>query len=239
MNYRHHHINLLCLLTVLGLSAMLCACSAGPAPLPALAGRAVAYTALYGSSADGVTLRRTADGLELTLAGVPAGGAFLRVSLPQGTTLGAQQWSNDAQVLHLAAPVPGGAEVGAVPLPGYSGGAVTARLALVPSAHQASMPPTGSGNVIPDLSVSDAGAGQVTLAWTQINAGDYNFDGFVNVADLVPLAAHYRPDLRPPGRGRGPAQRVLDRRQRRWPAGAGGPDRHRRQLLRLHPWLQH
>jgi hypothetical protein len=164
------------------------ACSAGPG---LTAAREVAWTAVYGSSAAGVAATREQDRVLVTLATVPARGVFIRLELPAGRQLHGQSWRNAAGVLHLAAPVPGGVELGAAPLAGYDGAAVTAMLTLAPATHSASMPPTGTANVIHDLSVADAGAGQVTLAWTQINAGDYNFDGFVNVADLVPLAAHY------------------------------------------------
>lgn len=188
----HHGVpGYLALLAALVLSAAVLSCSAQPGAVAGPAERAIAWTPVYGSSGAGVSLARTARGIEVVLASVPTSGTFLNISLPDGMALGAQDWRGAGQVLRLAAAVPGGVELGAVPLPDYTGATVTVRLALVPSARNASMPPTGAGNVITDLSVSDAGAGQVTLAWTQTNAGDYNFDGFVSVPDLVPLAAHF------------------------------------------------
>jgi hypothetical protein len=169
----------------------LSACGAGAgAPSPAAAGP-TQITPLYGSSVAGVELHSTVSSIQLGFNKPGPRGVFLRLDLPAGMTLGAQTWGHDAQVLHLAAPVPGGAEIGVVALPGFGGGAVSASFDVVPQAHQASMPPVGAGNVIHDLNVAGAGAGQVTLSWTQMNAGDYNFDGFVNVADLVPLAVHF------------------------------------------------
>jgi len=46
----------------------------------------------------------------------------------------------------------------------------------------------GEGNLIADLALSDAGGGNVLLEWTQVNVGDYDLNGEVNVADLQPIA---------------------------------------------------
>jgi hypothetical protein len=48
--------------------------------------------------------------------------------------------------------------------------------------------PQGAGGQVTDLTY-DAGTGDLT--WTYANAGDYNLDGIVGVADITPIAAHF------------------------------------------------
>src|SRR5690606_10745387 len=85
-----------------------------------------------------------------------------------------------------------GAELGCVALPGHQLSEIVATVHVSPSADRAAtLAPTGAANVISDLTVIDTGSGQVGLGWTQTNAGDYDLNGEVNVADLVEIAQNY------------------------------------------------
>lgn len=142
-------------------------------------------TALAGSSLDGVDLMLAGDRAAVSIDRLPDQGSFFRLSTAPGLGIGELTWSSDG-VLAAAFAVPGGAEIGVVPLSGYSGEPVMLDLQLAAGTKTASVPPVGDYNVI-DLGVTEAGAGQTRLSWVQVNVGDYNFDGLVNVSDLTPV----------------------------------------------------
>jgi len=54
-----------------------------------------------------------------------------------------------------------------------------------------STPPSGEGNEVPDLVVTDNGDGTVSLEWSYYNLGDYNQDSIADVADIATLAEHF------------------------------------------------
>jgi len=54
-----------------------------------------------------------------------------------------------------------------------------------------STPPIASANSVNDLTIVDNGDGTLTLSWTYKNVGDYNQDGFVDIADITPIAEHF------------------------------------------------
>ena len=55
----------------------------------------------------------------------------------------------------------------------------------------ASTPPIMDGSRVDDLTLADNGDGTYTLTWTYKNVGDYNQDGFVDIADITPIAEHF------------------------------------------------
>jgi len=59
------------------------------------------------------------------------------------------------------------------------------------SAKQTLRPPLGPLNVIYDFKIIDDDGSGWFLNWTYRNAGDYNQDGKVDVADISPLAEHF------------------------------------------------
>lgn len=146
---------------------------------------------LHGSSA-AVSLQSSAGSAQILVSRVEETGTFLRLHMAPGQQLVSETWQNDGGTLHIVAPVDGGLDIGIVGLKGYSGEPVSLSLELATGGGKVtSRPPTGAKNVIPDLAVSDAGAGLVSLAWTQRNVGDYDFNGEVNIADLTPLGQHF------------------------------------------------
>lgn len=55
----------------------------------------------------------------------------------------------------------------------------------------ASAPPTGHKNTVNDFEIFSE-AGQMRLRWRYRNAGDYDQNGVVGVADITPLAMHWQ-----------------------------------------------
>jgi hypothetical protein len=170
--------------------ALLAATGCGTRPVEVAAPSALEL--LHGSSAT-ITMQYGVDSAAILVTRVEPTGTFLRLHLAPGQELASESWSNDHGTLHLVAPVPDGLDIGIVGLPDYTGGPVSLRLKLARGGSKvASRPPTGAHNIIPDLTVNAIGAGEVSLAWTQRNVGDYDFNGEVNIADLTPLGQHFQ-----------------------------------------------
>lgn len=152
---------------------------------------------LYGSSASGVSYSSSSDIMIVNFTGLRAGGQFLHVDLPEGVAPDNYAWVGDdieadpPALLTLAVPSEHGVEIGAVPLSGFSGGRLTFIASLTGTPHALSSVPAGEENTVDDLHVVPAGAGKITLTWTEHNAGDYNFDGKVDLADMRAVAEEY------------------------------------------------
>ena len=168
---------------------LLAACStAGSIVTPE---HAVSLTAVYGATLDGVSMQQQADAVQLRFEQLNAAGQFLKLGLPAGLTAASEQWQDAQGVLHLLVATPEGAELGLVPLSTYTGQPVSVSFQLKRLDRAASAPPSGTENAVSDLQITDGGLGNVSLSWTQVNAGDYDFNGEVNVADLTPLGQHF------------------------------------------------
>ncbi|MCC7479159.1 hypothetical protein IT575_11960 [bacterium] len=149
----------------------------------------------FGGSVDGASVERSASGFVLRLKSVPQQGAFLRVSLPDGLSIDRQAWQGNEQLLTLMIPTEQGADVGLVPLAGYSGGPVSVSASYGRAQRRVSIPPVGTSNIITDLVVEDLGSGSVGLSWIERNTGDYNFDGLVSVTDLTPIGIFFQSSI--------------------------------------------
>lgn len=149
------------------------------------------FEPLYGSSAKGVALSHQGNEIRLSLGNLPVAGVFLRIPVSSGIELLSQSWEGAEDVVHLAVTYRGGIELGVVPLSSYQGTAVSATLVTGVS-RDLSIPPVGAQNVISDLVVTDVEAGQVLLEWTQVNVGDYDLNGEVNLADITPIVLNFQ-----------------------------------------------
>jgi len=163
-------------------------CAGHGAPL---AGQGVALSPLYGTSLEGVDWSSSRDALAIRFASFERAGCMLHIALPSDARIVAEQWTNDSLTVHLCAPVRDGADLGVVPLASFRGGAVSVELTLAHGARRASMPPIGADNVVTDLSVTELDPGHVRLEWTEVNCGDYDFHGEVNLQDLTPIAVGF------------------------------------------------
>jgi len=152
---------------------------------------------LYSSTASGISYSSSGDKLIVSFSGLAASGQFIHIGLPEGVSPEKFAWVGDdvqaekPAVLTLAVPTEHGVEIGAVPLATYSGNRLTFFAALTGTSHEANSVPTGEENTVDDLRVVPASAGRVSLSWTQHNAGDYNFDGNVDLADMRAVAEQY------------------------------------------------
>jgi hypothetical protein len=184
-------------LTIGALLAMLAlvACQGGGA-VPQSAGKIGLVNFGDGLTPQGVTLVSQGSQVTLQFAGLPAGGQLLHLDLPAGQAIASAAWSETTAVLQVIAPTTGGADIGVVPLPGYTGAALTLKLTCgSPAAHASALdpaPPSGQGNKLFDLALEQGGAGQVRLSWTEVNQGDYDFNGIVNLSDLTVLGQLFR-----------------------------------------------
>lgn len=167
--------------------------AAPPVPRPV----AVSVEALPGSSTAGISYRCLGSRLIVNFSELPAQGQFVRVALPAGLAVGELSWAGNRDaagspaVLALAIPVSAGCELGVVPLATYGAGCVTAAAELHSAGHAATAAPAGAENAVADVFSAPAAEGKVWLGWTQHNAGDYNFDGVVDIEDMQAVAALY------------------------------------------------
>ncbi|MDQ3024804.1 MAG: hypothetical protein M3R04_10595, partial [bacterium] len=83
-------------------------------------------------------------------------------------------------------PVPAGADASSF---GELKAALRAQLASGAQKYTARAP-GGANNVIRDLVTGQTDLLEPTIEWTYRNAGDYDLNGEVNIADLSPLGAH-------------------------------------------------
>jgi hypothetical protein len=153
------------------------------------AGAALQVEPLYGSSLAQVEVEQSGPVVTVRLAQASPAGTYLRLFAPAGTEFGQAVLDCSDGVIGLVAPQAGHADLALVATPQYSGQPVAFELQLVEPGKQASVPPVGTENVLTDFAITEAGAGQVELSWTQVNAGDYDFDGEVSARDLQPIAA--------------------------------------------------
>jgi hypothetical protein len=155
------------------------------------AGRDIALSPAYGSSLQGVDWFNSGDVLVVSFASLDRAGRMVHIALPSDTRVVGEDWTNDSRTVHLCVPVPDGAELGVVPLASFGGGAVTAEFKLGNGTRIVSKPPIYEDNVVTDLTATELDPSHVRLAWTEVNKGDYDFNGEVNLADLNPLAVGF------------------------------------------------
>jgi len=158
---------------------------------------ALSVEPMYASTVTGISYSGDEQGLVVRFAAIPARGQFVKLTLPSGYSAGQCSWSNgqtggaETTVLTLAVPTLSGLELGVVPLASYAGNPVTLEAAVTSAARSKSTTPIGGENCVTDLEVVPFGEGKVRLCWTQVNAGDYNFDGTVDLMDMRVVAEHY------------------------------------------------
>lgn len=161
----------------LSLTLLAAACSSGPKPAePGDSGNA--------------SITRQADGSLLVDFGtVTESGSFASVEIGNGLSVGDEDWENDEGLIHLSVVHEGQLHIGACARPGQSNDSVLATITLSgqPARTSASVP-TGDSNRLVDLHATGLGNGDYAVSWTEVNRGDYDFNGEANISDIVGIA---------------------------------------------------
>lgn len=149
-------------------------------------------TALHGSDIRSVSVDEFyPDNYWLDFESIPPEGIFLNLTLPAGLIYKEDRWYGDDHVIHVVGNGENGAEIGLRPISDYQGEKVALALYTQAGNRTVSSPPTGPGNAVDDLAIFDLGGGKMRLEWTELNVGDYNVNGSVEVADLTPIGVNF------------------------------------------------
>ena len=166
-----------------------CAGGHGTDQLPAGSMPAAGILPFDDSSLTGVEVLRSGSTLEISIDRVDGTGKFFKVPLSGGRTILSETWNNDQNLLHLS--VIHGAElhVGVCALADNQAASVQVRLELGEAVlrHSAEVP-DGENNQLVDLQADSRGDGTVELSWSEVNRGDYDFNGETNISDITGLA---------------------------------------------------
>jgi PKD repeat protein len=174
-------------------------CSCGGNSAQELASpRAGSITALYGTDISNVTVEEFLhQNYVLAFHSIPPEGIYLRLALSPNLVCRDDQWQGDGHVIHVVGNGELGAEIGVRPVDGYQGEKVALALYTKTGVRTASTPPSGAANAVADLTIVAAGEGRMRLDWTEMNVGDYNVNGAVEVADLTPLGVNFNESYDP------------------------------------------
>jgi hypothetical protein len=153
----------------------------------------LAIIPINNSDLTGLSVSLNDTELKLTCSTLPADGYFFRLPELANIDVTTENWQGGAEVIHLAVGSSKGIDVGLVPLASYTGGPVSASIETGGAVRHTSVPPISSANSILQqvFVIHPLPNDQVLLQWTQVNTGDYNFDGEVNVSDITPIAIHW------------------------------------------------
>jgi hypothetical protein len=105
-------------------------------------------------------------------------------------------YADDRYLFLAVTTVPGIVGIGAAPVTegGPQGAGVVATVfyeAGAASSKSVAVVPRGASGAVTDLAVTQGSGYNAVLTWTEVNAGDYDNSGEVNIADLQPVAAYY------------------------------------------------
>lgn len=170
-------------------AALLLSCS-GQDAVPR-AHRDVSLAPLYGTLASDLQLSVSGDVVNVTLGNIGSEGSYGRVSTPTANTLTEPCLHVSDGLLCAAIPNGDAIDIGVIPVDEAHASSTTISIELSSSDKIPSTPPLGSANRVVDLTVSDVDGEQVALRWTEVNTGDYDFNGEVNIADVAPVAKYF------------------------------------------------
>ena len=188
-------MQMLKILSVLLVTLMLGACSLGNRNDIVGGQITVEHTAgisaVAGSSLTGISYSYSAEELVVSFATVVGAGQFVELQLPEGLAPVGQHWLGNEGTISLMLHGSGIIQLGVAPLAGYQGNPITVTIPLGPKPHNVAEVPVGDENQLVDLTLASQGDGNSKLEWSEVNRGDYDFNGEVNVADITPIAKNH------------------------------------------------
>ncbi|MCB1219408.1 MAG: hypothetical protein H7A35_10670 [Planctomycetales bacterium] len=132
---------------------------------------------------------RHADGYEVRFPLVDEAGSFTHIPLDEGLGIATENWSGDDGLIHLSVVHEGELHVGACACPGSVRRDVRLDISIAPArSRRTSDAPSGDINKLIDLQATGLGNGEYALHWSEVNRGDYDFNGEANISDIVGIA---------------------------------------------------
>ncbi|MCB1216115.1 hypothetical protein KDL44_01900 [bacterium] len=136
-----------------------------------------------------VRIERGSDSVMVQFSRVDESGSFLHLPLQEGTGISGEKWTGDEGLLHLSVVHEGELHIGVCARPGEQFTDVSVELQLAGSVlRHSSGAPAGDNNKLIDLQASGLGDGSYELNWSEVNRGDYDFNGEANISDIVGIA---------------------------------------------------
>lgn len=142
-----------------------------------------------GGTLSNVVVSRSGSLLSIEFSNVGESGSFIKVPLSGTHSIAEEHWSNDEDMLHLSIVHEQEMHIGVCAPAGLHRDSVTVEL-LLADAHlrQTRKVPDGEINQLVDLKADSLGDGTVALSWSEVNRGDYDFNGETNISDITGLA---------------------------------------------------
>lgn len=173
---------------ILGVLLGIAACRGSGMEVP---DRSVRVQSLYGTSATACQVEQVESTVNIQANSVPENGLFLMLSPAAGSELKLQKANHNDNLLFLQIFTDTGTELGAVPIDKAGDRSLSVSFTIVDeSIHRQLSLFEDSYRVDELVVVPSAQDDFVTLNWVEKNIGDYDFNGEVNSADLVPLSLH-------------------------------------------------
>lgn len=129
--------------------------------------------------------------LKVQASNVGTGGLLTSLDAPDGLPGGRLYSSSTDEYMALAAVHDTRLELCVAPLHGPIPGELNIEFAIAAVPDNRLVSVTAKDNRVRDLLITRTPDNNFELSWTAINLGDYDHNGEVNVADLIPLAQHY------------------------------------------------
>lgn len=174
---------------------------------PDLNKQSLEVTALYGTDISQLIYTIEGEKITLTWPSISPAGQFIRIHLPNSSQMYQPAWDSAGGFIQLVVPGDGFIDVGVAAMEGYSGLPVRLKIEPTDPARTLSNPPDGPANEVDylvayQLDADAPNPNNVRLEWTELNTGDYNFDGEVNIADITPIVLNYAKTYRKDSAGR-------------------------------------
>ncbi|MCB1185757.1 hypothetical protein KDL29_01210 [bacterium] len=127
--------------------------------------------------------------MEINFPLVDEAGSFIHIPLYEGLGIAAESWSGDEGLIHLSVVHEGELHVGVCARPGMVQEDVRLQIRTAPGqVRHTSDAPSGDINKLIDLQATGLGNGEYALHWSEVNRGDYDFNGEANISDIVGIA---------------------------------------------------